>query len=385
MLLNIDYLILNFKGKFDYRKNPYDLPDDVKPFHLVLRQYGTKVFKCCYDLFYCDERVGVLMSEPRSNVIDSELVQLQFENYLFYQNALNELGRMVTDFVNYYDLKLHGVNRLDICCDNKENRLKYENLYTDLIKGEKLLKGREKNISAYMLTKNGKTQFNGFTVGKRSSARFLRIYNKTTALALEEGKKDYIKDWHESNGLSVSPGLDIWRFEYQLNNRFFADKKEQGEDITWQIFDYNKLLELFNYARTNHFEPVYNTGKTETNKEALFIFTDFSLLERTEWRYVSKIARKALTNSLTSVKRLAKGLFRQYYSNPNLAFLYPLQRSLKEHNLLDWFARKYPFYVHEFMDKERIRGQFHEPIFIRCFERLHNLDNNIPISHAEYY
>lgn len=373
MLLNIDYLILNFKGKLDYHKQPFNLPDDIKPFHLVSKQYGTKVFKSCYELFYCDERVGVLMAEPRSNVIDSELIQFQFENYLFYQNTLSELGKMVTDFVNYYDVKFHGVNRLDICCDTKENRLKYENLYTELIRGSKLLKGREKNISAYMLTKKGRSQFNGFTVGKRSSARFLRIYNKTVAISLEEGKKDYIKNWHEKNGLYATPGLDIWRFEYQLNNRFFADKKEQGEDITWQIFSYNHLLELFTYARINHFEPVYNTGKTETNKEKSFEFLDFDALKKLEWQYISKMPRKPFIASVTTVKRLAKGLFRQYYINPNLAFLYPLHCVLKEYNLLKWFENKYPFYVHEFQDKERIRGLYHEPFFLKTFETLHNL------------
>lgn len=373
MILNIDFLIMNFKGTLEYNKQPFNLPDDCKPFSLVLHEYGNKVFKDVYDLFYCDEKVGILNACPRSNVIDAELVQFQLENHLFYQNTLSELNKMVSDFVNYFALHFYGINRLDICVDSFQPQCTYLNLYTDLIKGDKLLKGREKNICAYSVTKKGKGDFDGFTVGKRSSARFLRIYDKTKALLNDDGKKNYISDWHTKNGLISSPEANIWRFEYQLNNRFFADKKQEGENITWQIFDYNKLVELFNFARSNHFEPVHNTGKAETNKEIAFEFLDFTQLEKTPFRFITKIARKPFALSLTVNKRLVKGLFRQYYNTPCLHFLYPILTILREFNLIDWFKTKYDFYVREFQDKEKIRGYFNEPYFLKTFNAFQNI------------
>ncbi len=378
MLLNIDYLILNFKGSLDYRKNYVDnVGYDVKPFHLEQKEYGTKVFKNAYDLFYCNERVGQLFSVPRSNVIDKELIQFQFENHLFYSNTLSELGEMVTAFVNYYACDLHSINRLDICLDTKENSIKYRNLYNDLNAGTLLLKGREKQLASYGKTAKGRGLFTGFTVGKRSAARFLRVYNKTHAILLDEGKKDYITDWHNRNGLTASAGLDIWRFEYQLNNKFFADKAQinfakEGETqpITWQIFNYQYLVDLFNYARTNHFEVVYNTGKTETNKERIYDFIDFSKLKRTPFLFVARVSRKKQLNTLTSVKRVCKGLFRMYYTKQSTAYLFTMHKLLTENSLMDWFKRKYDFYVHEFRDKEKQRGYFNEFAFSAYFNML---------------
>lgn len=369
MLLNIDFLIMNFKGSLAYNKNPFNLPDDAKPFSLHLHEYGNKVFKSVYDVFYCDERIGIINADPRSNIIASDLIQFQIENHLFYTNTLSELKRMVTDFVNYFAVQFEGINRLDICVDAKENRLKYKNLYFDLLNGKKLLKGREKSISAHSLTKKGRGDFNGFTVGKRSSSRFLRIYNKTVALRDDKTNKDYISDWHGRNNLCASPGLDIWRFEYQLNSRFFTDKREQNETINWQIFDYNKLVELFNYARSNHFEVVHNTGKTETNKELEYCILDFSQLQKTPHSFISKL-RRVFTPSITIQKRLVKSLFRQYYIEQGLHYLYPLTRIVKEYSLTDWFVSKYDFYIREFQDKEKLRNRFNEDYFQRQFNLL---------------
>jgi hypothetical protein len=360
---------MNFKGALDLNKSPFNLPDDCKPFSLELHQYGNKTFTNVYDVFYCSERVGTINANPRSNIIAADLIQFQLENHLFYTNTLSDLQRMVTDFVNYYAVTFEGINRLDIAIDTKENRLKYKDLYFDLLSGKKLLKGREKSISAHSVTKKGYGDFNGFSVGKRSSSRFLRIYNKSVSLRDDKTDKGYITEWHNKNGLTASGGLDIWRFEYQLNSRFFTDLRQDKYNITWQVFDYTKLVELFNMARKNHFEVVYNTGKSEVNKEREFVFIDFSRLVTTPHTFITKLKR-IFTPSITIQKRLCKALFRQYYIEQGLHYLYPLIKVLREYNLKDWFIGKYEFYMREFKDKEKIKNTFNEYFFISHFDKL---------------
>src|SRR5690606_9132211 len=154
-------------------------------------------------------------------------------------------------------------------------------LYTDLITGEKLVKGREKNISAHHITKKGRGQFNGFTVGKRTASRFLRVYNKTVALQQPTQPKPYIVEWHKNNGLEALEGSDIWRFEYQLNSTFFTYLRKYGKNITFTAFEPQSLIELIELAEKNHFEIVENTGKSETNKEKTIVLHNWSDLYET--------------------------------------------------------------------------------------------------------
>lgn len=236
------------------------------------------------------------------------------------------------------------------------------------------MKGREKNISAHSVTKKGRGQFNGFTVGKRGSARFLRIYNKSEALRDTTTPKPYITDWHNNNNMAATPGLDIWRFEYQLNARFFTDLRKYGKNITYQIFELETLINLIEFAQKNHFEVVYNTGKSETNKEKrAYDLFDWQMLYDTlkdKTRTVISKIKRVFEPSINIQKRLIKSLFRQYYIEPNLAFLYPLIKIVNEYNLRDWFREKYTFYLHEFLNKEKIKDTFNESFFVERFNLL---------------
>ncbi|RWX00408.1 replication initiation factor domain-containing protein [Flavobacterium cerinum] len=374
MLLIIDYLIINLKGSLTKERGNslYNL-HKINPFTLNRHEHGNKIYTDVYDLFYNNEKIGLLNAVPRASIIDASLIQLQFENHLFYTKKLNDLGQIVYEFQYYFDLAFDGVNRLDIAIDKKENRIKYEQLYTDLMAGRKLVKGREKNIASYGVTKKGRGQFNGFTVGKRSSSRFLRVYNKTEALKDLKNPKTYINDYLEVNNMASSPGLDVWRFEYQLNSTFFTYLRKCKKNITNQIFELETLIDLIELAEKNHFEIVENTGKTETNKEKLIVLHNWSLLrENLRGKYSSIVSRikKIFEPSINAQKRLIKGLFRQYYVEQSLAFLYPLIKVLREYNLQDWFMEKYDFYKREFENKERLRHTFNQSFFVDTFNKL---------------
>lgn len=375
MLLTIDYLILNFKGSLAAQKHGLKIysEDYSNPFTLLKHERGNKTFSEMYDLFYYDDKIGILNAVPHSSIIAADLVQLQFENHLFYTNELKDLSQLVLELVDYFALTLEGINRLDIALDKKENSIKYNDLYVDLVTGKKLIKGREKNISAHNITRKGRAQFNGFTIGKRSSSRFLRVYNKTEALKQPTQAKPYIDDYHKNNGLVASAGLDIWRFEYQLNNSFFTYLQKLGKNITYQIFEPDTLIQLIQMAEKNHFEIVYNTGKTETNKEKPFILHDWQVLYdrlKSKVEYCVTRIKKVFEPSIVVQKRLIKSLFRQYYICPTWAYLYPLTNLIKEYNLKDWFCGKYDFYIHEFKTKEKIKDTFNEYFFTKHFSLL---------------
>lgn len=368
MLLTIDYLIINLKGALkceNSRQSGYT-DSEPNPFTLTAHEYGNKTFSEVYDLIYKNVKVGVINAVPRSQIISAELIQLQFENNLFYTWGLNSLSQLVYDFVNYFDVVFEGINRLDIALDNIESDNKYKDLYFEIVSGTKLIKGREKNVGAYSVTKKGVAQFNGFTIGKRSSSRFLRVYNKSEALRLDT-TKPYITDWHKTNGLSPDEGQNIWRFEYQLNSTFFTYLRRLGQTITTQIFEIENLIQLIQLAEKNHFEIVENTGKAETNKEKSINLIQWDKVKakyKAFTGYVITKLKKVFEVSVTIQKRLIKSLFRQYYIEQNLAFLYPLIKILKEYDLFGWFCSKYKFYISEFHNKEKIKNHFNENYFI---------------------
>ena len=381
MILNIDFLILNYKGTLatPVKGSRHWEHDEPTPFSTVLHQYGNKTFKNVYDFYYKDLKIGLINSVPRSNIITPDLIQIQFENHLFYTMTHTDLRNIVFKINDYYDCYFDGINRLDIAIDKNDYNNKFENLYIDLIKGDKKIKGREKNVSAYMLTKNGVTQFNGFTIGKRSSSRFLRIYNKTNALMDTTNPKQYINDFFSNNGMTNELNNPIWRFEYQLNSTFFTYLRKYEKNITYNVFEMDTLLQLVQLAQKNHFDITENTNKKETNKEKIITVIDWQQLTKEVYKYGFYIVSRIVKNievSITIQKRLVKSLFRQYYIEQNLSFLFPMMKILNEYNLRQWFENKYNFYIAEFVNKEKYKNYFNENYFIKTYKQLLKTQTN---------
>jgi hypothetical protein len=175
-------------------------------------------------------------------------------------------------------VQFEGINRVDIAKDECKPTLFFNDLFTSITNGTLKIKGREKNVQAYYVTHNGVTDFNGFSIGKRNSSRFLRVYNKTKALEQPTNPKPYINEYFAKNGLIQDN--PVWRFEYQLNASFFTYLRKLGQNITFQLFEYDTLIQLIEMAEKNHFELVYNTGKKETNKEQSFQLNNWKLLRK---------------------------------------------------------------------------------------------------------
>ncbi|WP_269684550.1 hypothetical protein [Flavobacterium lacustre] len=367
-LVNIDYLIINLDGT-PFREFPENSNFTLKPY-----DYGTKIFENRADLYYNEIKVGLLTSAPRSAIIDKNLAQLQIENNLFYTLQNNELKNIIWDFCNETKYSFKSVNRLDICIDKNDVNHTYRDLYRNIINSVYLISGRPKNIQSYYETYKGKSILNGFQIGKRTSDKIIRCYNKTLSLQLTE--KPYINEYYKNNSLKND---NVWRFEYQLNSAFFRglneiykDDETKSKSMTWGIFDKAMLIELLKIATKGFFELRENTGKSQINKENEIPLFDFDLLQNQVSNSVPIVKRfkKIILSSTTIKKRLAKSLFREYYSNnQDISYIFALNLLLEDKDittdlpLLSWFKGKYYFYLHEFRNKEKIINDFDSKLF----------------------
>lgn len=367
-LINIDYLILNLDGQ------PFGEFPENSEFRLKPYDYGTKIFEIRADLYYQDLKIGIYTAKPRSAIMAETLAQLQIENNLFYTLSNQELKNVLTLFCEETNYLWKSTNRLDICLDKCDKNNTYRNLYKNIVDGDTLISGRPKNIQSYFETYKGKSILNGFQVGKRTSDKIIRCYNKTLSLQLTE--KPYINEYYANNGLKNE---NVWRFEYQLNSAFFRGLNEHSkadinisQSMTWGIFDKANLYELLKLANKGFFELRENTGKSQINKEKLIPLFDFDLLqsEISNFQPIIKRLKKVVLSSTTIKKRLAKSLFREYYANnQDISYIVALNLLLEdmdmttEKPLLTWFKNKLHFYLHEFRAKEKIVNDFDSSLF----------------------
>lgn len=368
ILTNIDYLIVNLDGQ-SFGSFP-----ETSLFHFKDYEYGTKIFSRRSDLYYNGEKIGQFMSNPRSEIISKDLAQLQFENHLFYTKSLQQLKQLLNDFCEETQYYFKSINRLDVCLDKSDYTNDYRNLHDNILNGNYLISGRPKNIQSYFETYKGKSVLNGFQVGKRTSDKIVRVYNKSLSLQLTE--KPYINEFYQNNNLKND---NVWRFEYQLNSSFFrglnihsSQNSQIVDSLTWGIFDVSVLFELLKIANKGFFEIRLNTGKSQINKEIeikLFDFEYLKTLLSVRKPIVRRLKKVILSNTLIK-KRLAKSLFREYYSNnQDISYIVALNLLLEnidfttQKKLLNWFKLKINYYLHEFKFKEKIIKNFDLVLF----------------------
>jgi len=360
-------------------------PNNSLNFELITEPFGTKTFANKNIVKYKGEQIGFVLSNPRSNIINEKLNQMQFENHIFYSKSLTEIKNIINELTDVYNLEFFSINRLDVAMDINDKDGYYRDLSNKVTAGTYKLAGRKKSFSVYNELVKGVCINNGFSLGQRSSTKFLRVYNKTLSLEIKE--KQYILDFYKANDFENS---NVWRFEFQLNASFFTNLKNFGhdkdffddnkekqvlpfEDLTWAIFNYGALVNLVILAQKNFFEIRLNTGKSQTNKEEIVNFIiDFNYLLSVVSNYNPTFLRlkKTHTPSVVKRKRLAKALFREYCSNfQNITYIVALNRLLDEINPFDglplsvWFIEKMSFYLAEFKELEKMDIKFNYDLF----------------------
>jgi len=347
--LFLDFLKINYKGfpNFDYVTG---LKVDKQP-------YGTKTFKNLYKLSYRGHEFGVLENEPRSAIIDKTLNQFKLSNHLFYTLPAESIQNLLEEFTKSVGLTYYSLNRVDIALDFEGAKHDVHGLVKGFHNNELLISGRQKKVDFYTHTIKGKIETTGVKIGSRTTSRFLRIYNKT--LESKSNIKTDITDAWQKFGLKG----EIWRYEYQLNSAFLRDL--EAVDLN-TIFSDNGLYNLLKKANSNHFDIKYNTGKKETNKEASF--------ELFSWRSVRaclnvifdevKRIKRNIKETFIGQQRMIKGLLRSYFSTgQRLEYIVPLKIMLDDFQLWEWFGKKLPFYLDEFVKAQYIKT-FDRKLFI---------------------
>lgn len=374
-LITIDYLIINLMGDIVQNKQSNSLD-----FEFITEPFGTKTFSVKQIVKYKNERIGTILSIPRSNIIPEKLTQLQFENHIFYSKSLTEIKEIIYELVSNYTLTFSSINRLDIAYDINDNNNYYRNIVRNLNNKVYKMAGRTKAFSAHSEFVKGVSINNGFSLGSRSSSKFLRCYNKTLSLEIKE--KQYIIDFYNKNNFE---NKNVWRFEYQLNSTFFTNLKNYGhdkdffdaskeklklpfEDLTWSIFDYGALINLTMLAQNNFFDIRKNTNKSQTNKEKKIKFIidfDYLLSIKSNIKYTFVRLKKTHYPTITKKKRLIKALFREYCSEfQNITYIVALNKLLLYTNpfdnkpLSEWFNQKMSFYLAEFKELEKMNIKF---------------------------
>lgn len=376
--LNIDYLILNLNGELSEDSEAITIYDKNKSvFRLNLLEYGTKIFKNRYEVFFNNQLLGYLMTTPHSKALNENLSQFQFENHWFYTSSMSDLYNIVTDFCNFTSLKFQSINRLDISLDieNKDNF--FQKLMNRVLNTDLIVSGKDKKITPYFVTNMGKPDLTGFSIGQRTASRFLRVYNKS--LELTKKPKEYILNKWLSTNIDVK---NVWRFEYQLNNTFFRNLHKvllnndlqihESELLTYGIFNTKSLLQLLVIAEKNHFQLKYNTGKSQINKEKDFVVINWDYLFKVIGEPITQIKRikKIVEPSLLSVKRMVKSVFREYYQSKqnSISHILSLNNIIYDYSnelfsLKSWFNDKLHFYINEFQKIQVQNFEFDYSLF----------------------
>jgi hypothetical protein len=332
----VDYLILNLKG----------IPNlDENKLFFEVAEYGTKTFENKVTINHKYEKFCTIVFNPRSKILAQDLVQLQIENHLFYTHPLSELKERLNDILKILGLKFHSVNRLDLALDMSNQNDFIYNVIQSLNSNQLRISGRKKKMTFHAETNKGLVEFEGVTVGKRTTGRMLRLYNKTKEN--ERTLKTYIYDaWGK---LKINRD-DVWRFEYQMHNSWLRTVNFQLNDL----FDNDFLFNLFLEANNKHFTIKHNTGKSEVNKEQ-----DFHLFDRDYLAKQIKVLKVAIQRIKRNIKqsfigqqRIIKGLVRSYFSSgQNTVYLEPINSILDDFHLWSWFMEKKQWYIKEFYEK----------------------------------
>ncbi|WP_417443761.1 hypothetical protein [Joostella sp.] len=370
----VDYLVLSFKGS--------PLLKGQKSLKLDMHQYGNRTYKKMVDVYYSPstdkpkEKYFIMNFEPKSEIIESDLVQIKLENHLFYTRSMQDLKKEIETITELLGISFHSCSRLDLALDVHGNSHGISTSLKQLNQGTLLFAGRPKEIAFYTKVKKGVVTCNGVGIGKKSAYKYCRIYNKTNEILIGKNSKPYILDAWRSVGFDIESmnilnydyatngqkknfnrdtNNDIWRYEYQLNRAYLAKLKDFTFD---NIFDKHFLFSLLEEAKKNHSELKYNTGKSEINKEKDFLMLDFKKIAQRIKAVRGVIERlpRTIKDTFIGTQRLIKGNLRNYFSyGQKLEFLMPIRQILDSNPILkDWYYSKVSNYIYEFKKDTKI-------------------------------
>lgn len=253
-------------------------------------------------------KVGILLTDPFSNIIDAHSVHFKIENRELWENPhfVQEIKNIFADL----DLTFKGLSRVDYCCDFDEfaNRLKPQTLIENFLAMKYRKFGRTHyNLHGDQLT-HGQA-FSYIAFGKRTSGVMTYLYNKSLEMR-QVVSKPYITAAAKACGINTA--RDFWRLEISVNtNKVRIINSATGEVITPTL----ELLADKSFMRSTFFSLAYKYFRFHINNGARDIKDNpiLFLFERNLWndRQIVRIEQSTEQESNRSTKIFIKKLLLQ--------------------------------------------------------------------------
>jgi hypothetical protein len=219
--VGIDWCELSLRGDLSYLdKSEEYAKNDYKLVRLDIR---SRHFNSAFSVYYLNDLFGTIFFSPRSKVIPVEVIQFKIDNQHFYKAGRHRLNFAITHFLTEFDVTFNNFTRLDIYIDfyKFNNNLSFEDFAHRYSVGQIDTKGKISKYCPYYTKIDGKMKLTGWSMGSRSSDKFIRCYNKSAEILLSH--KDYIREYWNKNKMDLP--ADVYRFELQLTSKWFREVK----------------------------------------------------------------------------------------------------------------------------------------------------------------
>lgn len=241
MVISIDWLQLHFNGQI-VRSEKYKWET---------LEFSTQVFLSVENVYLDNYYIASVLSHPRSQILDPDMVIIKIINKVLYDDKLWEI---LDNFVKSLGLIYKGITRLDICADF--NTFKFgkhpENLINEFMKLDIRKVGQGKGTVHF--EQSDRMKYQTLKFGTSKSLICCYLYNKSKELQ-QVKMKDYIIDKWRASGIDCN--RDVWRLEFSIKGDSLALLDEETGELLKPnldtLRDYEFLSKLFFTLQKQYF------------------------------------------------------------------------------------------------------------------------------------
>lgn len=277
--VNVDWVELYCKFDSLLYRGQFGSPhaSDLHGFGVVLRPYGTRVYKCVSCISYHGIPFAVLCYHPLSSqdsggIMNPLMCHLKLENYWCYNDSWYEV---LHHALRVFRIKPVRLSRADICLDVQHFR---NGIYAaDLCRG--LIERKYYKIHQSRWNAHGedsdKMSWHSLGFGSKQSSVFTRFYNKSLELRQVKDKQ-YIREIWQLYSFNME--RDVWRIEFSLTDtgtQIAVPKTHYVYDIPLEDLASRErlMLRFLQYAQ-HYWDIRKNTGKNRYRCERLDLLPD---------------------------------------------------------------------------------------------------------------
>jgi len=334
-VLNVDQFSVNLSGQLptiNETVNDYELTEDVCLVRNTIHRSAH--FENIWNVYLHGELFGELKTNTRApKIFDLDAMHFKMVNHRLYtedwlqdfRHFVNELGCKVKS-VSQYDLAIDGIGAK-----------KYK---------ETFLKARDPKCNVHMKgkthisTEGSGKEITYLRVGKKTSDKSARLYNKSKEIR-ERSNKTYISQVWTKSGLKQDE--DTERFEIVLKSKVMANY-----DI-WKLDDPKYMASIFK-TETDNWAGFYRITK-DTNKARAMKANKFDLID---WETLgAELLPKAKAKKPTEVYR-AKQAIKTILRQKEVFGIKTIEGLISEYDLQDWLDSKAAYWAEDWA-KEKAR------------------------------